>query len=160
MILFSVLSFSSIYTSIAFLASSFSVHQQQYTDDTHLCIFLSTYQIKSTRNSLCLNHDQYVLFSSPIGNVPMLFRTLPWSYSQARPFILPIMSSYSASQSATAFQWTSTWTLPVMHVFIIYVHCDIFDQPSPPKTSKGSPTLSSARGLTIMIECCTKYLRR
>jgi len=62
----------------------------------------------------------------------MLSRTLPRSVSRADS-VIPLADHaklLGVTLDNSAFQWTSTWMKPVVHVFIIYVYCDTLDHPS------------------------------
>jgi len=56
-----------------------------------------------------------------------------------------------------ACRWTNTWTKSVARAFTTYVHCDIFDQPSPSAMPTWLPAQSSARGLTSPKPCCMAH---
>jgi Reverse transcriptase (RNA-dependent DNA polymerase) len=114
----------SIHTSpIASIASTLSVPQQHFADDSQL--YISLLHLTSPIKSIALKNvslpytpgaaiTHYLLiltspslFSSELGNALILSRMSPRSTWQARLFQWRIMSSYSASHSTTTCRWTS-----------------------------------------------------
>jgi len=136
---------------IANSASTFSVPQQQFADDSQLYFSLSPFNfhrqiyivlkivslpctpgvVITPFPSILIN---LTLFSSELGNALILSRTSQRSTLRARLFQRRTSSGYSASHLTIACWWTSTWTKSVARVFTTSVHCDIFDHPSPSAT--------------------------
>jgi len=153
-----------IYTPpITSLAFSFSVPQQQHADDTQLYISLHPSNfpgqihrledcliaLHAWSNSLSLNKSKSVHFGT-----------------RQRSHALSDVASINVARSVVSlvdhvkllgitFQWTRMWMKSF--IFIIYAHCDIFDQPSPQKTRTWSPALLLARSSTMLRRCCTSF---
>jgi len=153
-VLFSVLFFSASTPPLLLLLLPLSLFLSSNLLMTHNITFLFPHPISSVKSivlkivslpgtvitpfpSIPIN---LTLFFLEPGKALILSRTSPRSTSRAWFFQWQATSGYSVSHSTIACRWSSTWTKSVTHTFTTYVHCDIFDQPSPSAMQTSLPT--------------------